>query len=72
MLLVEQNALAALEVADYGYVTEDGRIVLDATPSQLLDHGDIKEFYLGTGSAVVARRSYLDVRQYRRKRRWWG
>ena len=72
VLLVEQNALAALEVADYGYVIEDGRIVFDGTPSQLLDHGDIKEFYLGTGSADVARRSYRDVRQYRRKRRWWG
>ncbi len=72
VLLVEQNALAALEVADYGYVIEDGRIVFDGTPSQLLDHGDIKEFYLGTGSADLARRSYRDVRQYRRKRRWWG
>lgn len=71
VLLVEQNALAALEVADYGYVIEDGKIVFDGTPAQLLEHGDIKEFYLGTGTDV-ARRSYRDVRQYRRKRRWWG
>ncbi|AXV06709.1 Branched-chain amino acid transport ATP-binding protein LivF [Euzebya pacifica] len=72
VLLVEQNALAALDVADYGYVIEDGRIVFDGTPEQLLEHGDIKEFYLGTNDAEAARRSYRDVRQYRRKRRWWG
>lgn len=71
VLLVEQNALAALEVADYGYVIEDGRIVFDGEPGKLLEHGDIKEFYLGTGESDD-RRSYRDVKQYRRKRRWWG
>lgn len=71
VLLVEQNALAALNVADYGYVIEDGHIVFDGTPQKLLSHGDIKEFYLGTGEQND-RRSYRDVKQYRRKRRWWG
>lgn len=71
VLLVEQNALAALGVADYGYVIEDGKIVFDGEPERLLEHGDIKEFYLGTGDAAE-RRSYREVRQYRRKRRWWG
>lgn len=71
VLLVEQNALAALGVADYGYVIEDGKIVFDGEPDRLLEHGDIKEFYLGTGDAAE-RRSYREVRQYRRKRRWWG
>lgn len=71
VLLVEQNALAALQIADYGYVIEDGHIVFDGTPEKLLAHGDIKEFYLGTGEHSD-RKSYRDVKQYRRKRRWWG
>lgn len=73
VLLVEQNAAAALEVADYGYVMEDGRIVHDGTPEALLSHGDIMEFYLGTASGGdEGQRSYRDVKQYRRKRRWAG
>jgi branched-chain amino acid transport system ATP-binding protein len=69
VLLVEQNARMALDVADYGYVMENGRIVLDGTPERLRAHGDVAEFYLG-GSG--ARRSYRDVKQYRRSRRWYG
>lgn len=70
VLLVEQNAQVALEAADYGYVIESGRIVLDGTPARLLEHGDVQEFYLGgTGGE---RRSYRDVKQYRRSRRWYG
>ena len=74
LLLVEQNAAVALEVADYAYVHENGRIVLDGTPEKLLAHPDIREFYLGTGDATSggARRSYRDVKQYRRSRRWYG
>ena len=49
LLLVEQNAALALEVADYAYVIENGRIVLDGTPERLRGHQDIQEFYLGTG-----------------------
>ncbi|HYD58472.1 MAG TPA: ABC transporter ATP-binding protein [Burkholderiales bacterium] len=69
MLVVEQNAQIALQLADYGYVMENGRIVLDGTPERLRAHGDVQEFYLGGG---VARRSYRDVKQYRRSRRWYG
>jgi branched-chain amino acid transport system ATP-binding protein len=70
LLLVEQNAALALEVADYAYVIENGRIVLDGTPERLRGHQDIQEFYLGTGAGT--RRSYRDVKQYRRSRRWYG
>jgi branched-chain amino acid transport system ATP-binding protein len=69
MLVVEQNAQVALQLADYGYVMENGRIVLDGTPERLRAHGDVQEFYLGGGAA---RRSYRDVKQYRRSRRWYG
>ncbi len=70
VLLVEQNVTAALEVADYGYILEKGRIVFHGTPDKLRSHEDVKEFYLGLG--VAGARSYRDVKQYRRTRRWWG
>jgi branched-chain amino acid transport system ATP-binding protein len=70
VLLVEQNASAALEIADYAAVMENGRIVFDGTPSKLLMHGDVKEFYLGIRDGSKA--SYKDVKQYKRSRRWWG
>lgn len=70
LLLVEQNAALALEVADYAYVMENGRIVLDGTPGRLRAHQDVRDFYLGAGAG--ARRSYRDVKQYRRSRRWYG
>ena len=70
VLLVEQNVTAALEVADYGYILEKGRIVFHGTPDKLRSHEDVKEFYLGLG--VAGARSYRDVKQYRRARRWWG
>jgi branched-chain amino acid transport system ATP-binding protein len=69
LLLVEQNAQAALDIADYGYVMENGRIVLDGTPERLRAHQDVREFYLGGGEK---RRSYREVKQYRRSRRWYG
>jgi branched-chain amino acid transport system ATP-binding protein len=69
VLLVEQNARMALQVADYGYVMENGRVVLDGTPERLRAHADVAEFYLG---GAGARRSYRDVKQYRRSRRWYG
>ena len=69
LLVVEQNAQVALDMADYGYVMENGRVVLDGTPERLRAHQDIQEFYLG-GSGT--RRSYRDVKQYRRSRRWYG
>jgi branched-chain amino acid transport system ATP-binding protein len=71
IVLVEQNAAAALAVADYGYVLENGRCVLDGDSARLRAHGDIQEFYLGQ-SQGGARASYRAVKQYRRSRRWYG
>ena len=70
VVLVEQNAGAALGIADYGYVMEHGRIVYDGPRERLLAHEDVREFYLGLGSGAD-RRSYIDVKQYRRRRRWF-
>jgi branched-chain amino acid transport system ATP-binding protein len=70
ILLVEQSAAVALDVADYSYVLENGRIVLDGDKARLTNHPDIQEFYLGQSSGK--RRSYRDVKQYRRSRRWYG
>jgi branched-chain amino acid transport system ATP-binding protein len=69
MLLVEQNVKAALSIADYGYVMENGRVVLDGPAEKLRDNEDIKEFYLGL-SQVGARKSYREVKHYRRRKRW--
>ncbi len=70
VLLVEQNAAAALEIADHGYVMEHGRIVFDGPAERLLAHEDVQEFYLGT-RAEAGRRRYTEVKQYRRRRRWF-
>lgn len=69
VLLVEQNARAALEIAAYGYVMENGRVVLDGSASSLTENEDIKEFYLGL-SAMGKKKSYSDVRHYKRRKRW--
>jgi len=69
ILLVEQNARAALGIADYGYVLESGRVVLDGPAVKLEQNEDIKEFYLGL-SEVGKRKSYRDVKHYRRRKRW--
>jgi len=69
IVIVEQSAAAALAIADYGYVLENGRVVLDGDAARLRQHGDIQEFYLGGGTE---RRSYRDAKQYRRTRRWYG
>jgi len=69
ILLVEQNARAALNIADYGYVMEDGRIVINGPAEMLKDNEDIKEFYMGL-SAVGSEKSYREVKHYRRKKRW--
>ena len=70
ILLVEQSAAAALEIADYAYVMENGHIVLDGDRERLKGHQDVQEFYLG--QAAGERRSYREVKQYRRSRRWYG
>jgi len=71
MLLVEQNAVAALDIATYGYVMENGRVVLDGSASDLMENEDVKEFYLGFG-ALSQRKSYRDVKHYKRRKRWLG
>jgi branched-chain amino acid transport system ATP-binding protein len=71
IVIVEQSAVVALNIADYGYVLENGRVVLDGEAARLRDHGDIQEFYLGQSSGKD-RKSYREVKQYRRSRRWYG
>jgi len=69
VLLVEQNAVMALEVADHGYVMENGRIVLEGDVAALRANSDIREFYLGLNE-VGSRKSYRDVKHYKRRKRW--
>lgn len=69
ILLVEQNATRALEIAHYGYVMEGGRVVLADEPSALAENPDVKEFYLGL-TEVGSRKSYRDVKHYKRRKRW--
>jgi len=71
ILLVEQNARVALDMADYAYVMENGRVVLDGPSEQLKENEDIKEFYLGL-TQVGERKSYRDVKHYKRRKRWLG
>jgi branched-chain amino acid transport system ATP-binding protein len=68
VLLVEQNATMALSIADQGYVLEHGRVVRDGGGQELLADDDIREFYLGMGEA--GRKSFRDVKTYRRRKRW--
>jgi branched-chain amino acid transport system ATP-binding protein len=69
VLLVEQNATLALGIAEHGYVMENGRIVLEGPADALRENADIKEFYLGL-TEVGARKSYREVKHYRRRKRW--
>ncbi|HJO75205.1 MAG TPA: ABC transporter ATP-binding protein [Rhodospirillales bacterium] len=67
-LLAEQNTSVALKYSDYGYVLENGRVVMDGDAKSLGDNEDVKEFYLGLSSG--GRRSFRDVKHYRRRKRW--
>ena len=69
VLLVEQNATLALGIAEHGYVMENGRIVLEGSAEALRENADIKEFYLGL-TEVGGRKSYRDVKHYKRRKRW--
>jgi branched-chain amino acid transport system ATP-binding protein len=69
ILLVEQNARAALGIANDGYVIENGRVVLNGPAEKLKDNEDVQEFYMGL-SAKGAKRSYREVKHYRRRKRW--
>jgi len=68
IVLVEQNAFAALGIANRGYVVETGRIVLDGKSRELLENEDVREFYLGSGEKK--RKSYKDAKRYKRRKRW--
>ena len=71
ILLVEQNARAALSVAETGYIMENGRVVMDGPAKDLLNNPDVQEFYLGMGHGGD-KKSYRDVKHYRRRKRWLG
>ena len=67
-LLAEQNTMVALRYANYGYILENGRVVMDGDAKGLASNEDVKEFYLGLSSA--GRKSFRDVKHYRRRKRW--
>ena len=69
VLLVEQNVRVALSIAHYGYVMENGRVVLDGTADFLRNNEDVKEFYIGL-SAMGTKKSYREVKHYKRRKRW--
>jgi branched-chain amino acid transport system ATP-binding protein len=69
ILLVEQNARAALGISGYGYVMENGRVVLEGPAEKLKDNEDVQEFYMGL-STVGSRKSYREIKHYRRRKRW--
>jgi len=67
-LLAEQNTMVALRHAQYGYILENGRVVMDGDAEHLRENEDVKEFYLGLSSG--SRKSFRDVKHYRRRKRW--
>ncbi|MGO9743352.1 MAG: ABC transporter ATP-binding protein [Roseiarcus sp.] len=69
-LIAEQNTHLALRYAEFGYILENGRVVLDGAASALRDNEDVREFYLGVGGEN--RKSFKDVKSYRRRKRWLG
>jgi branched-chain amino acid transport system ATP-binding protein len=69
VLLIEQNASMALSIADYGYIMEVGKVVMDGDPRKLLDDEDVQEFYLGL-HGEGERKSFRDVKHYKRRKRW--
>ncbi len=71
LLIVEQNTRVALDIADYGYVMENGRIVLEGAAVDLKANEDVREFYLGL-NLEGERKSYREVKHYRRRKRWLG
>ena len=68
VLLAEQNTNMALKYATYGYILENGRVVMDGEAKSLRENEDVSEFYLGIGGAD--RRSFRDVKSYKRRKRW--
>ena len=70
ILLVEQNAAVSLAIASYGYIMENGKIVIDGPTEKLTANEDVQEFYLGVGGAEGETRSYRDIKHYKRRKRW--
>lgn len=68
LLLIEQNAVMALQISQYGYIMENGRVVLDGDSQTLSDNEDVREFYLGL--TEIGKKSYRDVKHYKRRKRW--
>jgi len=71
VMLVEQNAMAALSISEYGYVMENGRVVLDGPAQKIRDNEDVREFYLGL-SGMGAKKSFRQIKHYKRRKRWLG
>jgi len=70
-LLAEQNTMVALKYSDYGYILENGRVVMDGAAEDLRNNEDVKEFYLGVAANDdEERKSFKDVKSYRRRKRW--
>jgi branched-chain amino acid transport system ATP-binding protein len=69
ILLVEQNARAALGIAHFGYVMENGKIVMEDAAANLRENPDVKEFYLGINDEET-KKSYAEVKHYKRRKRW--
>jgi branched-chain amino acid transport system ATP-binding protein len=70
VLLIEQNAMMALSIANFGYIMETGKVVMDGDAKKLLADDDVKEFYLGLHGEDGAKKSFKDVKHYRRRKRW--
>ena len=69
VLLVEQSAKRSLELASYGYILQNGRVVFEGTSDMLKSHEDVREFYLGIGKEGE-HRSFSEIKTYRRRKRW--
>lgn len=70
ILLVEQNAAVSMAIASYGYIMENGKIVIDGPADKLTANEDVQEFYLGVGGKEGEARSYRDIKHYKRRKRW--
>ncbi|MCP3939197.1 MAG: ABC transporter ATP-binding protein [Actinomycetia bacterium] len=70
VLLIEQNAIMALSIANYGYIMENGKVVMDGDAKKLLADEDVQEFYLGLHGEEGEKKSFRDVKHYKRRKRW--
>ena len=70
VLLIEQNAMMALSIASYGYIMENGKVVMDGAGKKLIADEDVQEFYLGLHGDAGEKKSFRDVKHYKRRKRW--